>query len=81
MKSTYDKIYIIAVITDLNGKPCTESGMGGIFPVDNRLSYANKVLTGDKIISAYKKNKSHVQGFILSTLRNKPVYVNSFYRV
>ena len=76
-----DRIYIMTVIKDLKGKPCIELGTGGIFWVDNRLSTANKALIGREIISAYQKQKPHVIGFILSTYRSKPDYVNSFYAV
>lgn len=48
-----DRIYIMAVIKDLEGKPCTELGTGGIFWVDNRLSRANMVLCGEEIIAKY----------------------------
>ena len=76
-----DRIYIMAVIKDLKGKPCTELGTGGIFWVDNRLSRANMVLCGESIIAEYKKLKKHVIGFVLSSCRNKPDYVESFYAV
>lgn len=76
-----DRIYIMAVTTDLKGKPCTELGTGGIFWVDNRLSRANMVLRGEEIIAKYKKQRHHVIGFVLSSYRNKPDYVESFYAV
>lgn len=51
-----DRIYIMAVIKDLKGKPCIELGTGGIFWVNNRLSRANMVRCGEEIIAKYKKN-------------------------
>ena len=81
MSSTYDRTYIMAVVTDLKGKPCLELGTGGIFWVDNRLSRANMVLCGEAIIAKYKELKPHVQGFVLCSYRNKPDYVESFYAV
>lgn len=76
-----DRIYIMAVTTDLKGKPCTELGTGGIFWVDNRLSRANMVLCGEEIIAKYKKQRPHVIGFVLCSYRNKPDYVESFHAV
>lgn len=76
-----NRIYIMAVVKDLKGKPCTELGTGGIFWVDNRLSRANMVLCGEEIIAKYKKQRHHVIGFVLCSCRNKPDYVESFYAV
>ena len=76
-----DRIYIMAVIKDLKGKPCTELGTGGIFWVDNRLSRMNMVLCGEEIIAKYKERKPHVIGFVLCSYRNKLDYVDSFHAV
>lgn len=76
-----ERICIMAVVKDLNGKPCTELGTGGIFWVDNRLSRANMVLCGEEIIVKYKKQRHHVIGFVLCSYRNKPDYVESFHAV
>ena len=73
--------YIFAVTTALNGKFCTQSGTGGVFWLDNRLSRENQVLKAEEQIKAYKKTRPGVEGFIISTIKNKPDYVNSFYRV
>lgn len=76
-----ERTYIFAVIRDLKGKPCVELGTGGIFSVDNRLSTANKVVVGEETITQYQKQRPNVIGFVLSTYRNKPDYVESFYAV
>lgn len=76
-----DRLYILAVTTDLNGEFCTQSGTGGVFWLDNRLSRANQVLKAEEQIKAYQKTRPDVEGFIISTIKNKPVHVNSFYRV
>lgn len=76
-----DRLYIFAVTTDLNGKFCPQSGTGGVFWLDNRLSRSNQVLRAKEQIKAYRKTRPDVEGFIISTIKNKPDYVNSFYRV
>lgn len=76
-----NRLYIFAVTTDLNGRFCTQCGTGGVFWLDNRLSRANQVLKAEEQIKAYKKTRPDVKGFIISTIKNKPDYVNSFYRV
>lgn len=76
-----DRLYIFAVTTDLKGKFCTQCGTGGVFWLDNRLSRANQVLKAEEQIKAYQKTRPDVEGFIISTIENKPDYVNSFYRV
>lgn len=76
-----DRLYIFAVTTDLNGRYCTQSGTGGVFWLDNRLSRVNHVLKAEEQIKAYKKIRPGVEGFIISTIKNKPDYVDSFYRV
>lgn len=73
--------YILAITTDLNGKPCVEPGTCGIFWLDNRLSEDNRIIYGEEKIKAYKKIRPHIEGFIISSLKNAPTYVNSFYRV
>lgn len=76
-----NRLYIFAVTTDLNDKYCTQSGTGGVFWLDNRLSRANQVLKAEEHIKAYKKIRPDVKGFVISTIKDKPDYVNSFYRV
>lgn len=76
-----DRLYIFAVTTDLKGKFCTQCGTGGVFWLDNRLSRANQVLYAEEQTKAYKKIRPDVEGFIISTIKNKPDYVDSFYRV
>lgn len=76
-----DRLYIFAVTTDLKGKFCTQCGTGGVFWLDNRLSRDNQVLYAEEQTKAYKKTRPGVEGFIISTIKNKPDYVDSFYRV
>lgn len=76
-----DRLYIFAVTTDLNGKFCTQCGTGGVFWLDNRLSRDNQVLYAKEKIQVYQKTRPDVEGFIISTIKDKPGYVNSFYRV
>lgn len=75
-----NRLYIFAVTTDLKGKFCTQPGTGGVFWLDNRLSRANQVLKAKEQIKAYQKARPDVQGFIISTIKNKPDYVEMFYR-
>lgn len=76
-----DRIYIIAITTDLNGKPCRQLGTDGIFWVDNRLSMDNKIEKGIEQIKKYQNFRPSVMGFILSTLRNAPYYVDHYIKV
>lgn len=76
-----DRIYIIAITTDLNGKPCRQLGTDGVFWVDNRLSMDNKIEQGIEAIKKYQKFRTGVIGFILSTIRNAPAYVDHFFKV
>ena len=76
-----DRVYIIAITTDLNGKPCRQLGTDGIFWVDNRLSMDNKIEQGIEQIKKYKNFRPSTIGFILSTLRNAPDYVDHFIKV
>ena len=72
-----DRIYIIAITTDLNGKPCRQLGTDGIFWVDNRLSMDNKI----EQIKKYQNFRPSAVGFILSTIRNAPDYVDHYFKV
>ena len=76
-----ERIYIFAVETDLNGKPCTQAGTGGVFWIDNRLSTENKIEYAIEQVKKYKQSRPGVIGFVLGTVRNKPHYVQHFYNV
>lgn len=76
-----ERKYIIAITTDLNGKHCTEPGTGGIFWLDNRLSSENQMLKAEEQIRNYKKIRPHVEGFIISSLKNAPIYTEKFFKV
>ena len=76
-----DRIYIIAITTGLNGKPCQQLGTDGIFWVDNRLSMDNKIEKGIEQIKKYQNFRPSATGFILSTLRNAPYYVDHYIKV
>lgn len=76
-----DRIYIIAITTDLNGKPCRQLGTDGIFWVDNRLSMDNKIEKGIEQIKKYQNFRPSAVGFILSTIRNAPDYVDHYFKV
>ena len=75
-----NRLYIFAVTTDLKGKFCTQPVTDGLFWLDNRLSRENQVLKAKEQIKAYQKARPDVQGFIISTIKNKPDYVEMFYR-
>lgn len=49
-----DRIYIMAIATDLNGKPCRQLGTDGIFWVDNSLSKDNQIVQGIEQIKKYQ---------------------------